>query len=301
MSDSNENTLFWETIPGIITAIGALLTGVAALITALYTAGIIGSAKSATSSQKANTQAAQAAGKKEPPSPGGPKQGDTMIESATGMKFIYVPKGCFMMGSNEGSDDEKPVHKVCVDAFWMGQYEVTQGQWQKIMGKNPAHFQKGNSYPVEQVSWDDSQEFIKKLNNKTEKSYRLPTEAEWEYACRGNGSGKYCGGDNVNDLAWYSKNSNDSTHPVGNKQANDFGLHDMSGNVWEWCADWYDEKYYASIFEENPIGPLSGTNRILRGGGWLRSPVRCRSVRRHGDHPGYRDDHIGFRLTLPFR
>ncbi len=215
-----------------------------------------------------------------------------ITDAATGMKFVYIPAGCFEMGSADGEEghenDEGPVHEVCVDGFWMSKYEVTQGQWQKIMGGNPANFQKGENYPVEQVSWDDAQGFIKKLNSGTGK-YRLPTEAEWEYACRANGSGKYCGGDELDAAAWHDGNS-------GGKAANAFGLHDMSGNVWEWCADWYGEKYYASSPKDNPQGPDSGVHRVLRGGGFFGSSQNCRAVDRFGDSPEFRVGLIGFPL-----
>ncbi|MCW5201932.1 SUMF1/EgtB/PvdO family nonheme iron enzyme [Desulfobulbus sp. US4] len=194
-----------------------------------------------------------------------PQQGDTIQDEPTGMELVYIPKGCFQMGSNE-YDGEKPVHEVCVDGFWMGKYEVTQGQWKNIMGDNPANFQKGDDYPVEQVSWEDAQKFITQLKKRSGKEYRLPTEAEWEYAARAKSSYKYSGGDDLNAVAWYDGNSGDSTHPVGQKKANAFGLHDMSGNVWEWCADWYGEKYYASSPKNNPTGPDSGAARVLRGG-----------------------------------
>ncbi len=229
-----------------------------------------------------------------------PEQDKEMTDPTTGMEFVSVPKGCFQMGSNE-YNDEKPVHEVCVDGFWMGKYEVTQGQWQKIMGDNPAGFKKGDKYPVEKVSWEDTQKFITQLNKKSGKEYRLPTEAEWEYAARAKSSYKYSGGDDLNAVAWYDGNSGDSTHPVGQKKANDFGLYDMSGNVWEWCADWYDGKYYASSPQENPTGPDSGADRVLRGGGWIYHPVRCRSVLRIRHDPGDRRAGIGFRLVLPFQ
>ncbi|MCI5126262.1 MAG: formylglycine-generating enzyme family protein [Candidatus Electrothrix sp. AR5] len=300
MSDGKEKTSFWETIPGIITAIGTLLAGSAALITALYSAEIIGPARSGTSPSQAST-AEMRTTQQTPlaPSLAEPEQGYTMTEPITGMKFVYVPEGCFMMGSDDGGDDEKPVHKVCVDAFRMGKYEVTQGQWLKIMGTNPAHFQKGDSYSVERVSWDDSQGFIKKLNIKTGKQYRLPTEAEWEYACRANSTGKYCGGDKLNDLAWYSENSGKSTHPVGKKQSNSFGLHDMSGNVWEWCLDRYDANYYSTSPQDNPTGSSSGSKHSIRGGSWFNSPGSVRSVYRYGNSPDDRVDDLGFRLVLP--
>ncbi|MCW5200163.1 SUMF1/EgtB/PvdO family nonheme iron enzyme, partial [Desulfobulbus sp. F1] len=199
-----------------------------------------------------------------------PKQGDITVDDFTGMKLACVPGGCFNMGSPPDEENryvgESPVHKVCLDSFWMGQYEVTQGQWEKVMGDNPSKFKKGGNYPVENVSWKDGQEFIKKLNSRSGKSYRLPTEAEWEYACRAGGSGKYCGGGDVDAVAWYSDNA---THAVGAKDANAFDLYDMSGNVWEWCADWYEEDYYASSLKDNPQGPDKGESRCLRGGSYL--------------------------------
>jgi len=150
----------------------------------------------------------------------GSTSGSTFTDPVTGMEFVWVPNGCFQMGSSSGEkgrdSDEGPVHRVCVDGFWIGKYEVTQGQWQKVMGNNPSYFKKGSNYPVEQVSWDDCQSFIKKLNRQSRKTFRLPTEAEWEYAARGGRSGeKYAGGNDVDRVAWYSGNSGGSTHPVG--------------------------------------------------------------------------------------
>ncbi len=234
-----------------------------------------------------------------------PQQGETMTDDITGMELIYIPEGCFMMGSSPDDENhrknEGPIHEVCLDAFWMGKYPVTQGQWQKLMKKNPARFKKGDEYPVEQVSWKDAQNFIAKLNKESDKKYRLPTEAEWEYACRANSSYKYSGGDDLDAVAWHDGNSNNSPHPVGKKQVNDFGLYDMSGNIWEWCADWYGEDYYGSSPKNNPTGPDSGSYRVLRGGGWFDSPVFCRSVDRNRNAPEYRYPHIGFRLVLPFQ
>ncbi|CAK8715056.1 Serine/threonine-protein kinase pkn1 [Candidatus Electrothrix laxa] len=272
-----------------MTAIGILLAGSAALITALHYSGVI-------DFSKLNTLLLEKWRS--------PNQGDIMIEPAIGgMEFVYIPEGCFMMGSpydeKNHQDDEGSVHKVCIDGFWMGKYEVTQGQWQKIMGSNPANFQKGARYPVENVSWNDTQDFIKKLNSSTGKKYRLPTEAEWEYACRANDSGQYCGGDNVDDLAWYSENSDKSTHPVGKKRANNFDLHDMSGNVVEWCADWYDSDYYSSSPEDNPTGPSSGLSRVIRGGTWAYGSHFVRSADRFKAPFSDSSRLLGFRLTLP--
>jgi formylglycine-generating enzyme required for sulfatase activity len=230
----------------------------------------------------------------------GPKQGDTMIDPITGIKFVYIPGGCFMMGSppdEEGhSADESPVHKVCVDAFWMGKYLVTQSQWQQIMGNNPSCFPKGGTYPIEHVSWVDTQEFIKKLNSLSGKTFRLPTEAEWEYACRAGSSGKWYS-DNLDAIAWYQENS--GVHPVGEKEANAFGLHDMLGNLWEWCADQYDSGYYASSPQNNPAGPKSsGMDRVIRGGLIGGHPGKARAAFRSAMSDSVRF-FIGFRLVLP--
>lgn len=232
--------------------------------------------------------------------------GSTYTDPVTGMEFVWVKGDCYQMGSNDGDFDEKPVHEVCVDDFWMGKYEVTQGQY-KVMtkrflwsGGNPSHFKKGDTYPVEQVSWNDVQDYITNLNKKSGKHYRLPTEAEWEYAARSGGKNeKYAGGNNVDAVAWYRSNSGDKTHPVGQKLANGLGLHDMSGNVWEWCQDWYDGSYYSNGPRNNPQGPSIGSSRVSRGGWWLDSPRFLRSANRYNNSPEFSDYNLGFRLVLP--
>ncbi len=220
------------------------------------------------------------------------------------MELIYVPSGCFKMGS---SSDEKgrfvwegPVHEVCVDGFWIGKYEVTQEQWQKIMGTNPSGFQKGGSYPVENISWNDAQQFLDRLNKRSSRVYRLPTEAEWEYACRADGSSKYCGGDNPDFVAWHEENSGGTTHPAGKLQANAFGLHDMSGNVWEWCSDRFDKNYYGLAGTRlNPQGPASGgENRVVRGGSAGSRVRNCRAAFRFRNEPDYRENLMGFRVVM---
>jgi formylglycine-generating enzyme required for sulfatase activity len=238
-------------------------------------------------------------------------------EPATGMEFVWVEGGCFQMGQtarekeqivaelgeekyNRFFHDELPVHEVCVDGFWMGKYEVTQGQWQKIMGNNPSGFKAGDDFPVEQVSWNDVQEFIRLLNREGGKSFRLPTEAEWEYAARGNERDEiFSGGNDVDTVAWYGGNSGKATHRVGTKKPNRLGLHDMSGNVWEWCADWYYDKYYAVSPRNNPEGAPSGTDRVGRGGAWGDSPSYVRVSYRDWTGPDKRDPYLGFRLTAP--
>jgi formylglycine-generating enzyme required for sulfatase activity len=225
--------------------------------------------------------------------------GRGFTDTVTGMEFVPVPAGCFQMGDTfgDGDSDEKPVHEVCLDAFSMGKFEVTQGQWKKVMGSNPSRF-KGSQNPVEQVSWNDAQEFIRKLNQQTGKTYRLPTEAEWEYACRSGGKNeKYCGGDNLDSLARYNKNNGSTTHSVGQKQANGLGLYDMSGNVWEWCSDRLG--LYAPGSQRNPTGASSGSYRVLRGGSWFDAPAVARGANRYWYKPSDRDENLGFRLVSP--
>jgi sulfatase modifying factor 1 len=229
--------------------------------------------------------------------------GDAFKDAATGMEMIFVKGGCYQMGDTVGGghSDEKPVHEVCVSDFYMGKYEVTQRQWQNIMGGNPSHFSScGDNCPVEKVSWDDVQNFIGKLNSRTGKRYRLPTEAEWEYAARSGGkSEKYSGGNDVDAVAWYGSNSGSRTHPVGQKQPNGLGLHDMSGNVWEWCQDWYGSSYYNQSPRDNPVGPSSGSARVVRGGSWYSVAASTRAALRRRSYPVIRYDFLGFRLALP--
>ena len=218
-------------------------------------------------------------------------------------KMIYVKGGTFTMGctSEQGDDcdsDEKPSHSVTLSDYWIGETEVTQALWQAVMGSNPSYF-KGDNRPVESVSWNDCQMFIQKLNQLTGRTFSLPTEAQWEYAARGGNkkSGyKYAGGNNVDEEAWYDGNSGSSTHPVKGKKPNVLGLYDMSGNVWEWCSDWYGS--YSSGAQINPQGPSSGSDRVLRGGSWDRSARYCRVSYRLRSNPDYRSDDFGFRLSI---
>ena len=216
--------------------------------------------------------------------------------------MVFVEGGTFTMGatSEQGTDalyGEKPAHYVTVSDFYIGKYEVTQAQWRAVMGSNPSKF-KGDNLPVEQVSWNDIQKFITKLNTMTGKTFRLPTEAEWEYAARGGNKSKgykYSGSNTLDNVAWYTNNSSSKTHPVGQKQPNELGLYDMSGNVWEWCQDWYGS--YSSSSQTNPTGPSSGSYRVLRGGSWDSIAWCCRVSYRYGFNPDYRDDDGGFRLA----
>ena len=214
-----------------------------------------------------------------------------------GIDMVDIPAGSFNMGSNEGEGNEKPVHKVKLSGFQLSKHEITQGQWQAVMGNNPSQFKNcGTTCPVEKVSWDDIQIFLKKLKQQTGERYRLPTEAEWEYACRSGGKNQtYCGGNDVARLAWYGKNSYSKTHPVGQKQANGLGLYDMSGNVWEWVQDW--KGAYSSGQVTAPTGPSSGSYRVYRGGSWYSYITYSRSVNRDDNTPDFRRNYLGFRLA----
>ena len=175
---------------------------------------------------------------------------------------------------------------------------MTQELWQAVMGSNPSGF-KGDNLPVECVSWDDCQVFIRKLNSLTGQNFRLPTEAEWEFACRGGNNSrgyKYSGSNNLGSVAWYDGNSGNKTHPVGTKAPNELGIYDMSGNVWEWCADWYGD--YSSGAQTNPTGPYGGSYRVYRGGSWSNYARNCRSSFRYGSDPMYRHNFLGLRLAL---
>lgn len=227
--------------------------------------------------------------------------GSGFTDPNTGMIFVPVQGGCFKMGdiSGAGDEDERPVHEVCVDGFSIGKFEVTQGQWQSIMGSNPSTFRQcGKSCPVEGVSWNDVQQFITKLNLRSEKNYRLPTEAEWEFAASSGGKReRYSGGDAASGLAWFEANAGGRTRPVGQKKPNGLGIHDMSGNVAEWVDDIKGD--YQTVFQKNPTGPDSGVNRALRGGGWNDLQRNLRVTGRSELTPSVRTNTIGFRLVLP--
>ena len=217
--------------------------------------------------------------------------------------MVKVEGGTFTMGATkeQGKDaykDEKPAHKVTLSDYYIGKYEVTQAEWEAVMGKNPSKF-KGDYRPVENVSWADCLEFIKKLNSLMGLNFTLPTEAQWEYAARGGKKSrgyKYSGSNDIGSVAWYDDNSGSETHPVGQKQPNKLGLYDMSGNVWEWCSDWYGS--YSSNSQMNPTGAASGSSNVLRGGGWDSIATRCRIARRNFDSVAYRSYYYGMRLAL---
>jgi formylglycine-generating enzyme required for sulfatase activity len=250
-----------------------------------------------------------------------------VVTNSIGMKFVKVPAGSFMMGKRacqqpddpfasrsaydncmkEGSNSEKPSHRVTISQpFLIGQYEVTQEQWYKVMGSNPAEFktdkvgEDSRNYPVEKVSWNDVQNFISRLNAKEGKEYRLPTEAEWEYACKSGGKDqKYCGGNDLSDVAWYEDNSGSRTHRVGTKKPNGLGIYDMSGNVFEWVSDWYGVNYYGNSPDSDPQGPSGGERRVNRGGSWSGDADDARSSNRNIFRPLNYSNFIGFRLVSP--
>ncbi len=251
--------------------------------------------------------------------------------------MIPIPAGTFSMGCTPGDpnceSDESPVHSVTLSAFLMGETEVTQAQWQTVMGSNPSYFSSCAQCPVEQVSWYDAVVFCNRLSelqglgpcyfadaaftqvygksggswslpnsgevhrNPSAKGYRLPTEAEWEYAARGGSATNiYAGSNNVDEVAWYNENSSNGTKPVKGKLANGYGLYDMSGNVWEWCQDWYGG--YSAEAQTDPQGPSGASSRVPRGGGWDNYAQYCRASRRSNDPPSYRYLNLGFRLAL---
>jgi len=250
------------------------------------------------------------------------RPGDTFTNSI-GMKLVYVPAGEFMMGSGRSAAslarehdtkeeyfaDEHPQHRVRISqGFWMGQTEVTQGQYTVIMGGDPwsdkSYVQQSDNNPAVYVSWEDAAEFCKKLSQREGKTCRLPTEAEWEYSCRAGTKTAYTFGDSdssLGDYAWFRDNAfrvdQEYAHQVGQKRPNAFGLYDMYGNVHEWCSDWYDESYYSSSPGVDPQGPSSGSYRVLRGGSWHYFPRLCRSAGRFRGSPGYRGYDVGFRVV----
>ena len=219
-------------------------------------------------------------------------------------EMVYVDGGTFRMGTTEAQGDgayssENLTHTVTLSSYRIGKHEVTQALWVEVMGRNPSKNKQGETYPVENVSWNDCQKFIEKLNERTGQNFRLPTEAEWEYAARGGNKSKgymYAGSDRIDEAGWYIGNCNRHTHPVGRKKPNELGLYDMSGNVWEWCQDWFGP--YTGTAQTNPAGPASGRYRVLRGGCLWHSDRACRVSRRGYGGPSRREDYCGLRLAL---
>jgi formylglycine-generating enzyme required for sulfatase activity len=242
------------------------------------------------------------------------------IINSIGMKLKLIPAGAFLMGSPEGEKnavpDEQPQHPVRISRpFYLGVHEVTQGQYRVIAGKNPSHFKGSDDLPVDSVSWNDAIAFCNTLSEREGlrpyyqnqvvpqpggEGYRLPTEAEWEYACRAGSATLYCFGDKVASLgefAWYEGNSGNTTHPVGRKQPNAIGLYDMHGNAYEWCWDWYDGGFYGQLPAVDPRGPSQSSERVLRGGGWNGDASSCFSARRVRHPPEWGDAALGFRVA----
>ena len=225
------------------------------------------------------------------------------VKNGINIEMVKVEAGSFNMGATPEMKSpyevEKPVHRVTLtNNYYIGKYEVTQALWQAVMGSNPSHF-KGDALPVEQVSWNDCQKFITKLNRLTGKNFRLPTEAEWEYAARGGNKSRgyrYSGSNTIDDVAWYENDALSQTHPVGTKQPNELEIYDMTGNVMEWCQDWYGS--YSSSPQVNPTGAASGSYRVVRGGGWSDSARDCRTSDRDFISPGGRSSDLGLRLVL---
>ena len=237
-----------------------------------------------------------------PGKPEGPGAAAAWIEPVTGMEFILVPAGTFEMGDlfEVGWDNETPIRTVAVESFYLAKYPVTQGQWEKVMPDNPSFFKKGESYPVEQVSWSDVNAFMLRLNKVSpgERVFRLPTEAEWEYAARSGGRKElYAGGDDIGAVAWYDENSAGSTQPVGRKAANGLGLFDMSGNVWEWCQDIYIPGAVSSSGSDRPAASHEPRDRVIRGGSWGLDDWSARCSRRFGFREEYFGAGLGFRLA----
>lgn len=248
--------------------------------------------------------------------PGGDLDGKKKIITVKGVSFAMIPVegGTFTMGATPEQsngytpdDDETPTHKVTLSSYYMGETEVTQALWYAVMGQKPTSsgsawsstYGIGDDYPAYYISWTDCQEFITKLNELTGMTFRMPTEAEWEYAARGGNQSKgyiFSGSNTIGDVAWYDGNSGNKTHPVKTKTANELGLYDMSGNVFEWCSDRYGS--YSATNQTNPTGPVSGSDRVDRGGNLFNVDTVCRVAYRSSDAPGYRYYSLGLRLAL---
>jgi formylglycine-generating enzyme required for sulfatase activity len=233
-----------------------------------------------------------------------PLLSEELFVDAFGMEFVLVKAGSFMMGAGdkdkEAEKHEKPLHQVVLgNDFYLAKFILTQDKWERIMGNNPSHFKSSKNLPVESVSWIEVQHFIDKLNKSSNLKYRLPTEAEWEFAAKGGlktANFIYSGSNIPEEVAWFKTNSKEMTQPVGAKKANELGLFDMSGNVWEWCNDYYD--MYSNALQNNPKGPQNGTNKVLRGGGWVNNPKVLRVSDRGNLAPEKKGSIIGFRLLL---
>ena len=226
------------------------------------------------------------------------RPGKVFKDCADCPEMVVIPAGSFDMGGS-ANNDEKPIHQVTLKAFALGKTEVTQRQWRTVMGINPSKFSTcGDNCPVERVSWDDAQEYVRKLSQQTGKTYRLPSEAEWEYACRAGGNHEYCGGDDIDTVAWINSNSGQTTHPAAGKQANTWGLYDMSGNVWEWTQDCWTANYNGAPSDGSARETgLCSDSRVLRGGSWNNDKRGTRVAYRSYHSPKFQDSGYGFRLV----
>ncbi|MBR4829717.1 MAG: SUMF1/EgtB/PvdO family nonheme iron enzyme [Muribaculaceae bacterium] len=236
-------------------------------------------------------------------------QTEVITMGIVSFKMVHVEGGTFMMGANEGDKnaypDEKPAHGVTLSDYWIGETQVTQALWVEVMGENPSKFKGNPNLPVESVSWEDCMVFIRKLNKLTGLEFHLPTEAQWEFAAREGNIGKdkrylYAGSYDAFHIAWFEDNSGKKPHPVGQLAPNELGLYDMSGNVWEWCNDWYDNNYseYSNSTTVNPIGPELGTHKVVRGGSWGDNAAGCRVSCRLINRPTFKGSNLGLRLAL---
>ena len=237
---------------------------------------------------------------------------EAIIEEKTGMELVFIPAGEFMMGSPVGEkarEQDETQHKVRITKpFYMGKYEVTQGEWRKVVGGNLSRFKGSDQLPVESLTWNNCQLFVRKLAAGGVVGLRLPTEAEWEYACRSGATTAYFFGDSrgeyedlLGKFAWYFGNADFKTHVVGGKQPNAWGLYDMHGNVWEYCQDWYSKDYYEQSPAEDPQGPVMGLERVIRGGSWIRGWKECRCAVRNRFDPTAWNYDVGFRVVLDLK
>ena len=229
-------------------------------------------------------------------------RGAAEATNSVGMTLRLVPTGKFVMGSAHGYNDERPAHLVTLSQpFYLSVHEVTQAQFAKVMGTNPSHV-RGPRRPVHEVTWHEAREFCRRLSLREGSVYRLPTEAEWEHACRAGGTTKYCFGDSsarLADYAWFARNNAEGPHAVGQRKPNAWGLHDMHGNVWEWCGDWFGP--YSAEAQTDPAGPAGGLRRVIRGGPWAAPPDACRSAYRNRCSPHRSHYSIGFRVVRPMQ
>lgn len=218
----------------------------------------------------------------------------------TGITLAFVPGGCFSMGNTHGESNEQPPHEVCLDPFWMGIHEITQRQWRQVIGWLPEQSIRSDHLPVGNVSWSDVEKFVQAINKRSGIQFRLPTEAQWEFACTGGGIDQdNCGKGPLKEVAWVEENANNQPHPPGELAPNRFGLFDMTGNLWEWAADWYSADYYRTAPRQNPTGPTVGLSRVFRGGGWLSPENSSFATMRHDMEPNRSYQLLGFRLSAP--